>query len=418
MSWTELSDLLAKFVLAGGGRTEWSSEQLQMVGELQKLMSVAEGDSLKKGDIVLPRADVVLKHFSKCHDSFSGLEFLSEEGDFGQVRCFLEECGYPIVKRTFSAHKMYLTMDRSNLTQMVLETASKIHLKNNLPVDLNFVNVERERVVGSTQLSLLRAEVVTESLRRFAGATCSRGDSGQQKVSVRVGCSDKRDLLRSDEDALCCQVGAVTRNGKKERGRGLLDVYREIFRRAQATMRDGQKEAGNETTSRADSHKMASACLRLHLLSGATSKPCQMDTNILEKHASVFYNYARLLQLSKAYEKNPSYPALAPLNECQAHLLSQELEWKLVLQLLRFEDVALSVVRDYCRSEFHIQKLPRYLAELSRDVSRYYRSVRILLDPLPHLLSVVEARMHLVKAIIRTFDEAFYLLSVEPIGFL
>ncbi len=445
MSWTELSDVLARYLVGGGGRCEeLACDGEAAVSKVQRLLSLAHADGLRHGDVVLPPREVIRRQSGEPKDSrASGLDVLSgdeEEVVAGLNRFLARWKHYAVVGRKAAGPgRTCLSLDRGILVGEVLRSRiDPAQGPRRVLEDVNFAFVSAEaarRVDGGqmSQLSLLRAELVRESLEKVARAVCS--PSGKRRVTVTVGCFDEKDLARSgDSAALRCKVGMVTSPSaaKKDRARGLLDVYWETFGASLESLGDRPGLGGSGTGDRdgrcLDAHRMASGCLRLRLLSGATSKPCQMAAGstsaLMEDSIFILYNYARLVQIARAYDENPSYPDLPPLDQSQLSLLcsspspSHALEWSLVLHLFRFEEVLASAVRDYERQRFHLHRLPRYLSTLSRDVSRYYRSVRVLLEPVQHLLPLVAARVHLVRAVTRTYEETFRILGVVPIPYL
>lgn len=61
-------------------------------------------------------------------------------------------------------------------------------------------------------------------------------------------------------------------------------------------------------------------------------------------------------------------------------------------------------------------KLCTFLIHLAREFSSYYGRVKILLEPQPHLLPLMYARLTLVSCVKQVLYNGLKLLSIEPIN--
>ncbi|XP_071481114.1 DALR anticodon-binding domain-containing protein 3-like [Diadema antillarum] len=138
----------------------------------------------------------------------------------------------------------------------------------------------------------------------------------------------------------------------------------------------------------------------------------------------VVYNYARLSRLFSCFEEEVSkgtYPPLPPLETIDFSTLKEDAEWKLLLtHLLTFPDVVSDTIGNgfttqnlYCK--FETQKVCRFLVTLSQDLSAYYSRFRILVEPRPHLLPCMFARLYLLKAVHIVLGNGLSLLRIRPL---
>lgn len=132
----------------------------------------------------------------------------------------------------------------------------------------------------------------------------------------------------------------------------------------------------------------------------------------------VLYNYARLNTILHHFEKKQNekiYPPLPPLGDLHKLLVEEE-EWRLMFNfILSWPDVV--------RNSFHeqhpkIHLLYSFLSSLALSFSVYYHRHRVLTEPLPHLLPLVFARIHLLKTVETIFINAFRVLNIKPLPFM
>lgn len=129
----------------------------------------------------------------------------------------------------------------------------------------------------------------------------------------------------------------------------------------------------------------------------------------------VLYNYARLNTILRQFDKKQKegiYPPLPPLEDLYKLLIEEE-EWKLMFNfVLSWPDIV--------RNSFHeahpkIHLLYSFLSSLALCFSVYYHRHRVLTEPLPQLLPLVFARIHLLKTVETIFLNAFSILDIKPL---
>lgn len=95
--------------------------------------------------------------------------------------------------------------------------------------------------------------------------------------------------------------------------------------------------------------------------------------------------------------------------------------------MLLFQYIATypSMIRGISKLEKHslglyvtsdIKKLCIFLVHLAHEFSSYYSRAKILLEPQPHLLPLMYARLMLVSSVKQILYNGLKLLSIEPIN--
>ncbi|XP_033103074.1 DALR anticodon-binding domain-containing protein 3-like isoform X2 [Anneissia japonica] len=138
----------------------------------------------------------------------------------------------------------------------------------------------------------------------------------------------------------------------------------------------------------------------------------------------VMYNYARLSTLFKKFEERVNqgfYPSLPNISEVDFNLLREEEEWHLFFQyILPYPDIITEVLEPVFHSvgpriQLQTHKVCGFLVNLSRDLSAYYSRTHVLSEARAHLLPVMFARLHLLKAIKQIMDNSLKLIDIEPL---
>jgi arginyl-tRNA synthetase len=137
----------------------------------------------------------------------------------------------------------------------------------------------------------------------------------------------------------------------------------------------------------------------------------------------VLYNYARLSNLIRNFEKAcklGTYPPLPDIQLVDFSLLNDEEEWSIFFRyLLQYPLMVREVTSSVCDSHsIHchskLKKVCQFLTQLSHAVSSYYSRVKVLMAPEPHLVPLIHARLALVMAIKQTMHSALHLLAIDP----
>ncbi|KAI1292524.1 Arginine--tRNA ligase [Halotydeus destructor] len=158
--------------------------------------------------------------------------------------------------------------------------------------------------------------------------------------------------------------------------------------------------------SQAKVYDLHETCLRFALLSSSLSSNLKLERSKHKGALFVQYNLARLASIIDKYSlmENRTDPDYS--------LLSLDAEWKLLFNhVTRFN----SVGEDICET-YSAHKLVLFLNSLARDLSLYYRKVRILLDERqPQAMELIAARVSLLTVIRQTLADGLLVLGVNPV---
>ncbi|XP_078677206.1 DALR anticodon-binding domain-containing protein 3-like isoform X2 [Branchiostoma floridae x Branchiostoma belcheri] len=176
---------------------------------------------------------------------------------------------------------------------------------------------------------------------------------------------------------------------------------------------------------------MTAAAIKFELLFTSCQNIAKLDLSIKESGegpqdnkggAFILYNCARLATLFKHYQQDVQagvYPDLPDISSVDLSLLKEEEEWELLFNfILPYPDLVQGTVGDISNTRVKIltHQVCSFLIALSRDLSSYYRRVRVLLEPRVHLLPVMFARLHLLKGVQQVMHNGLSLLGIQPLA--
>ncbi|XP_066283604.1 DALR anticodon-binding domain-containing protein 3-like [Branchiostoma lanceolatum] len=176
---------------------------------------------------------------------------------------------------------------------------------------------------------------------------------------------------------------------------------------------------------------MTAAAIKFELLFTSCQNIAKLDLSIKESGegpqdnkggAFILYNCARLATLFKHYQEDVQagvYPDLPDIGSVDFSLLKEEEEWELLFNyILPYPDLVQGTVVDVnkTRAKILTHQVCSFLIALSRDLSSYYRRVRVLLEPRAHLLPVMFARLHLLKGVQQVMHNGLSLLGIQPLA--
>uniref|UniRef100_A0A1B6MA33 DALR anticodon binding domain-containing protein n=1 Tax=Graphocephala atropunctata TaxID=36148 RepID=A0A1B6MA33_9HEMI len=169
--------------------------------------------------------------------------------------------------------------------------------------------------------------------------------------------------------------------------------------------------------------QLVNAAVTFDLLSIKLEKPLHLDVSLQTTNSRksnnkgatfVLYNYARLCAILEKFDccvnKNIFQP-LSSLDDINYSLFTEEDEWSLVFDLLAEWPVIVAECQDTKRPALH--RLTSFLSSLASTFSVYYRHTRVLNEGLPHMVPLMEARIHLLLAIRQVFLNAFAVLGIS-----
>lgn len=167
--------------------------------------------------------------------------------------------------------------------------------------------------------------------------------------------------------------------------------------------------------------KLCQASIVYELLSVRHCKVINTECDTSNKDSGIFimYNYSRLCQVWKSYEKSVVanyYESLPDIDAVNFGLLTSKEEWLLILNHLSVCPLVIQQSVDHLLSaSVDVHRLCKFLMEMSSAVSLFYHRHHILSEPIPSLLPLMHARLYLVKSSIQVYENVFRLLGIEAV---
>lgn len=159
-------------------------------------------------------------------------------------------------------------------------------------------------------------------------------------------------------------------------------------------------------------YKLYQTCLRLTLLSTPHDSLLKVDADNAYRYIFIQYNLARLSHLIRRYQSQMQIRGESALEEEKDFSLFSTDEWNLIQRhVSNFKPLVNQVALSTSRFPFH--RLINYLHELCKDLSSYYRKVRILVQDLPHTRKLVATRIGLMQVIREILIFSLDMMSVE-----
>ncbi|XP_067683157.1 DALR anticodon-binding domain-containing protein 3-like [Haliotis asinina] len=176
---------------------------------------------------------------------------------------------------------------------------------------------------------------------------------------------------------------------------------------------------------------MSSASIAFEMLTTASRNSVKLDLSDEDRMgaenragAFVMYNCARLSTLFTHFEeavKKGVYPPLPSIEDVNFEHLKEEEEWELLFNYIYpYPDVVEQCVEKLVPStgdiqaRIHTHKISNFLINFSRCLSSYYSRVHILGDGRPHLLPLMYARLHLMRAAHQVMKNGVNLMGIQP----
>lgn len=165
--------------------------------------------------------------------------------------------------------------------------------------------------------------------------------------------------------------------------------------------------------------KLGRHAVILDLLEVKSSSAVMLASN--PNQAFILYNSARLETLMEKFEAKVEegyYEKLSAASEVDFSLLKGEEEWQLLKHLLLFPTVVHQSICKVTEGRISLHFIHKYLSELVKMFSIYYRRVRVLTDNRSQLILVLNAKIHFLRAVQKVFNETLSVFNIEPIAFM
>ena len=273
---------------------------------------------------------------------------------------------------------------------------------------INVINFDATKS-NSSLLTSARCELLSECLPRLPLSPevthCVSSTCLSAQMETLGGCL-KRGV----------QVGPVVGTDGKKETEISFDEFRRKTREDIRQLDEERREEDEDETVMEDRLRvLTEASIRFSLLGTDIIKPVKMHTNN-QSASFVLYNLARMKQLVRTFEAGVlrgDYPGLpSNVNDINLELLSEPEEWELMFNfVLLYPDV----LRE-CAQSLSLHKLVSLLCNFASIFSRYFSRVKVLKDPLPHLIQGVHVKVFLVKHLITITIKLLKILNIDYVS--
>ena len=212
------------------------------------------------------------------------------------------------------------------------------------------------------------------------------------------------------------QVGPVVGgDGKKNTDLSFEDFRRRTHEEIRQLDEERRDEDEDEEVAEDRLRILTEASIRFSLLGTDITKPVKVQINN-QSASFVLYNLARMKQLVRTFEAGVlrgDFPGLPiDVNDINLDLLSEPEEWELMFNfLLLYPDI----LRE-CAHSLSLHKLVSLLCNFASIFSRYFSRVKVLKDPLPHLIQSVHAKIFLVKHLSEITIKLLGILNIDYVS--
>jgi len=366
----------------------WSDKALQLIRKHDK--------NLEKGDFSFPNFSndrVWVKHnihqldVKDIVENISSIEKMEVNGD---------SCVIFLKRKTI--FEEFFKQDKDKIC----------YLKEKTPLIVNFDIIKP----NSSSLTSARTNA-------FYGVLSNLDLSPSKVIGISsTDVNSQIDNYPSDLVKIGIRVGAVL--GKKEKKEEEVDFlsYKSKVRKEVKELdeeRCDEFEDLEDKESRLES--LVNAVIQFSFLWSNISNPVKIIlTSPSNPNASfVLYNSARIKRLLNTFDEyvtKGEYPPLPPIENTSLDVLTETGEWELLFNfLLPYQDLL-----EECVSTLSVHKLVQFLVSLASTYSRYYNKVKVLKEPLPHLVPVIHARVRLIKEVNKVFDDGLRILNIKSLA--
>ncbi|KAL3274060.1 hypothetical protein HHI36_015479 [Cryptolaemus montrouzieri] len=281
------------------------------------------------------------------------------------------------------------------------------------------INIEEYSDINTNEMTLtnLRMLILQKVIKNLTQFQLNCNNKTEKLVSFNLSVQK-----RNENEYLCGSV--VDTNGTKDVSTLAGDLYkkRATDMRLMAEHKYGLRTKSSESWNQYFK-KLGEAAVTVELLQNKPHKNIKItlnDTSSANKGASfIFYNCARLSTLFKEFDKrvvNQVYPELVPLDNIDFSLLNQPEEWELLyVYIMQYPQLIKTCIKDVEKGIANPHYLISFLSNLCSIFSVYYRRIRILVAPKPHLIPTLHARIYLLKSLEQIFHKTLQLLDIDPI---
>ena len=217
------------------------------------------------------------------------------------------------------------------------------------------------------------------------------------------------------EQCVGIRVGPVVGANDKKETELSWDNYKEAVLEEMRTLDEERRdEAEEDVVTETRLGVLTSASIQFTFLGSNISNPVRIQFNN-QNSSFVLYNLARMKQILRTFDQcvaRNEYPPLPSSQNINFELLSEPEEWEMMFNfVLNYQNV----IQECCRT-LSLHKLVISLCSFVSTFSRYYNRVKILKDPLPHLVPTVHAKIYFIKTISEVTIKALDILNISYIS--
>ncbi|XP_024081198.1 DALR anticodon-binding domain-containing protein 3 isoform X2 [Cimex lectularius] len=283
----------------------------------------------------------------------------------------------------------------------------------------------RMTATSLTELRILKVFDVVSRLVSYCGGTIV-ADSVDHDISpdVNLILTYKSTLSKNEVQNLML-IGTVNGSKKSPKSNTTPDDYEKSRTKDIKSMCDNKLERNCTFKNVSD---LVHTTISFDLIQTNLRKPVILnlqeaknsETSSCKGALFVMYNFVRLSTLVSKYQdlvKSSVYPTLPELDNTDLSLLTQNEEWKIMLDFILYWPVVVKeVVEGLEIGKPKIHLLFKYLTDFSTTFSLYYHRIKILTEPRPHLIPVLHARVHLMLGLLQVVKNAFNVICLQPLN--
>ena len=221
-----------------------------------------------------------------------------------------------------------------------------------------------------------------------------------------------------EEDQSRCvgiRVGPLVGENDKKETEMSFDGFKEaVMEEMRSLDEERRDETEDDSVTENRLGVLTSSSIQFTFLGSNISNPVKIQFNN-QNSSFVLYNLARMKQILRTFDQcvaRNEYPPLPSSQNINFDLLSEPEEWEMMFNfVLNYQNV----IQECCRT-LSLHKLVIFLCSFVTTFSRYYNRIKILKDPLPHLVPNVHAKIYFVKTISEVIIKALSILNISYVS--
>lgn len=339
----------------------------------------------------------------------------------------------PVVSCSTSSNTLCILLDHANAFQNTISQILSESLKpSRLPCFEKVIEVSEDASLndsGGADLTQLRTRLAFKSLCnvfsslgykiKTEGSDTLEGTSTPKyHICYKSVCPEKG----AEQSLVHCGAVLDVASGVKANDICARDYYRlkKLLFENVAQERDSIQGDSSHSEILAEAEVAAELLgVKLHDHVSVSLSSSSDNVGIARGATFFLYNHVRLSCIRKKFEQEVecgNYSKLPDVSEVDFGLLSQNEEWELLLLTLQFSYWLVNCVRS--KGKISLHPILVGMDKLCRVFSVYYRRVRVLTEPRPHLLPVMYARLYLLQSLERILGVGLSIFNMKPLDYM